>query len=72
MTEQGGGPEVLTLQDLPLPAPTAGEVQLSLRYAGLNYVDVYQRQGGRQAPKFPAILGKEGVGTVTALHWARA
>ena len=65
--DQNGGPEVLTLQDRPLPAPAAGEVQLRLRYAGLNYIDVYQRQGGRQAQNPPAVLGKEGVGTVTAL-----
>jgi len=65
--EENGGPEVLKVQERSLPAPAAGEVQVKLRYAGLNYVDVYQRQGGRQAPKLPVVLGKEGVGVVTAL-----
>ena len=65
--EQNGGPEVLKLTEQTLPDPSAGEVQVTLRYAGLNFVDVYQRQGGRQAPALPAVLGKEGVGTVTGL-----
>ena len=33
---------------------------MRLTYAGLNFVDVYQRQGGRQAPNLPAVLGKGG------------
>ncbi len=65
--EQNGGPEVLKMQDAPVLAPAAGEVQVRLRYAGLNFIDVYQRQGARQATEPPAVLGKEGVGTVTAL-----
>ena len=65
--EQSGGPEVLKMQDAPVLAPAAGEVQVRLRYAGLNFIDVYQRQGARQAAEPPAVLGKEGVGTVTAL-----
>ncbi len=65
--EQSGGPEVLKMQDAPVLAPAAGEVQVRLRYAGLNFIDVYQRQGARQAAEPPVVLGKEGVGTVTAL-----
>ena len=67
IVEQSGGPEVLKMQDAPVLAPAAGEVQVKLRYAGLNFIDVYQRQGVRQAGEPPAVLGKEGVGTVTAL-----
>jgi NADPH:quinone reductase len=67
VTEQHGGPEVLKLQDLDLTPPAAGEVQVKLRFAGLNFLDVYQRQGGRNAPRLPAVLGKEGVGTVTLI-----
>ena len=60
------------MQDAPVLAPSAGEVQVHLRYAGLNFIDVYQRQGGRQAPPLaeiqaPAVLGKEGMGVVTAM-----
>ena len=64
---QNGGPEVLNLTDIPNPKPATGEAQVRLTYAGLNFVDVYQRQGGRQAPRLPAVLGKEGAGVVTAL-----
>ena len=67
IVEQSGGPEVLKMQDAPVLAPAAGEAQVKLRYAGLNFIDVYQRQGVRQAGEPPAVLGKEGVGTVTAL-----
>ncbi|GGQ99865.1 quinone oxidoreductase family protein [Deinococcus ruber] len=64
---ENGGPEVLNIQELSLPNPAPGEAQVRLTYAGLNFVDVYQRQGGRQAPRLPAVLGKEGVGVVAAL-----
>ncbi|ULH15417.1 quinone oxidoreductase [Deinococcus sp. KNUC1210] len=64
---ENGGPEVLKLQELPLSPPAPGEAQVRLTYAGLNFVDVYQRQGGRQAPRLPAVLGKEGAGVVTAV-----
>ncbi|MGI8748729.1 MAG: quinone oxidoreductase family protein [Deinococcus sp.] len=62
---QSGGPEVLKLVELALPPPAQGEVRLRLRYAGLNYIDVYQRRG--QGVKFPLILGKEGMGVVEGL-----
>ncbi|MFC4452505.1 quinone oxidoreductase [Deinococcus sonorensis] len=61
-----GGPEVLKLREVPLAAPAAGEVQLQLRYAGLNFIDVYHRSGLYPLP-MPATLGREGMGTVEQL-----
>ena len=40
-----GGPEVLTLTDVPVPAPKAGEVLIKVAAAGVNRPDVLQRQG---------------------------
>jgi NADPH:quinone reductase len=64
VVEEYGGPEVLKLQQVDPAPPAAGEVQVQVRFAGLNYMDVYQRQGG---PLLPNVPGKEGVGTVTLL-----
>ena len=40
-----GGPEVLTLADLPEPAPGPGEVTITVRFAGVNFTDVLNRIG---------------------------
>lgn len=63
---ESGGPEVLKLNEIPEVAPAPGEVQVRLSFAGLNFIDVYQRQGQRGGGG-PGVLGKEGAGTVTAL-----
>ena len=39
------GQEVLTLTDLPTPAPKAGEVLVKLSAIGVNYIDTYHRTG---------------------------
>ena len=64
---ENGGPEVLRLEDVDLPAPGAGEVQIRHAAIGLNFVDVYFRSGLYKAPQFPLPLGKEAAGIVTAL-----
>ncbi|MFO0624521.1 MAG: hypothetical protein U0325_02815 [Polyangiales bacterium] len=46
-----GGPEVLAVQEVPTPAPKAGEVRVRVRFAGLNFSDV--AQAGRDAPRRP-------------------
>jgi hypothetical protein len=43
--EEYGGPETLRLRNLELPEPGTGEVRVSLRAAGLNFVDVHLRRG---------------------------
>jgi zinc-binding alcohol dehydrogenase/oxidoreductase len=63
---EDGGPEVLVVEDVPDPAPAAGEVLIALRAASLNHLDVWLRQGLPSVPK-PRILGADGAGTVAAL-----
>ncbi|MCO5998855.1 quinone oxidoreductase family protein [Actinoallomurus rhizosphaericola] len=65
MTEHGG-PDVLRLTDAPDPQPGPGEVAVELAAAGVNFRDVYERQG--VYPKeLPAVPGAEGAGRVTAV-----
>jgi NADPH:quinone reductase len=58
-----GGPEVLQLVDLPVPQPKPHEVVVKVSRAGVNFIDVYQRQG-RYRVALPFILGQEGAGVV--------
>src|SRR5271165_947832 len=64
---QTGGPEVLTLVDLPVPVPAAGEALVKLADAGVNFIDVYYRNGHYKAPSLPFVPGQEGAGVVEAL-----
>ena len=59
-----GGPEVLRLHDLPTPEPGAGEVLVKVAAIGINFIDVYYRNGSYPVPQFPFIPGSEGAGTV--------
>ncbi|MHB8189802.1 MAG: quinone oxidoreductase family protein [Ferrimicrobium sp.] len=61
-----GGPEVLEYVELPTPLPGRGEVQIKVAMAGINFIDIYQREGV-YALQLPAVLGSEGAGTVLAL-----
>ncbi len=61
-----GGPEVLTLEEMPDPQPHSGEVLVELAAIGVNYVEVYQRIG-RHPGQLPRVLGGEGAGTVIAV-----
>lgn len=61
-----GGPEVLTLGQLPDPSPGPGDVLVRLDAAGINFIEVYQRKGLYPMP-LPFIPGREGAGTVIAL-----
>src|ERR1700749_648256 len=67
--EQLGGPEVMKLTELPDPKPEAGQLVVKVAAAGVNFMDIYQRQGvgGYKPASFPVIQGAEGAGTVTAL-----
>lgn len=61
-----GGPDVLSVQDVPEPQPGPGEVSVAVRFAGVNYTDVRNRQGdGLGVPPF--IPGVEVAGTVRAV-----
>src|SRR5688500_9392529 len=61
---QTGGPEVLTLVDLPVPTPKANEAIVKIEAAGVNFIDVYFREGRYPSP-LPFINGQEASGTVT-------
>lgn len=61
-----GGPEVLTLDDIPVPEPKHGEARVKIEAIGLNYIDVYQRTG-LYPIQTPFTLGSEAAGVVDAV-----
>jgi NADPH2:quinone reductase len=61
---QTGGPEVLTLVDLPVPTPKANEAVVKIEASGVNFIDVYFREGRYPSP-LPFINGQEAAGVVT-------
>jgi NADPH2:quinone reductase len=61
---QTGGPEALVLVDLPAPNPKANEAVVQVKAAGVNFIDVYFREG-RYPAQVPFINGQEGAGVVT-------
>lgn len=62
-----GGPEVLSLDSVSLRAPRTGEVLIRQTWAGVNFVDIYQRTGLYALPPLPATLGVEAAGVVEAV-----
>lgn len=72
MIDGFGGPEVLSVRDVPVPEPKPSQVLIRVESAGIGIWDVGDRQGllakilGVQ-PKFPWILGSEGAGEVVAI-----
>jgi NADPH:quinone reductase-like Zn-dependent oxidoreductase len=63
-----GGPEVLRIEDVEVPPPGKGEVQIRVRALGLNRAEVMFRTGRYVSqPRFPARLGYEAAGTVAAV-----
>jgi NADPH2:quinone reductase len=64
--EQNGGPEVLKLVEVEVPAPADNEVTIQQHAAGLNFIDIYFREGLYKQP-LPHGLGAEGAGVVTAV-----
>ena len=62
-----GGPDVMVWEDVPTPAPGPGEALIKHEAVGLNYIDVYFRNGLYKAPTMPLVIGQEGAGTVLAV-----
>lgn len=67
-----GGPEVLQFKNLPVPEPGPGEILVKNAYAGVNFHDIYRRQGDyANSPtyptKLPVRLGIEASGIVTKI-----
>jgi NADPH:quinone reductase-like Zn-dependent oxidoreductase len=59
-----GGPEVLKIEQRPIPVPQRGEVLIEVKAFGLNRSELFTRQGLSPNVKFPRILGIEAVGRV--------
>jgi NADPH2:quinone reductase len=63
-----GGPEVLTFEDIEVPAPGPGQVKLKQHASGINYIDTYFRMGMYPSPVgMPFVAGNEGAGEVIAV-----
>src|SRR6188474_1946370 len=65
---KAGGPEVLTYEDVDLPAPGPGQIRIKQGAIGINYIDTYFRQGMYPPPNgYPFTAGNEGSGDVVAV-----
>jgi NADPH2:quinone reductase len=64
--KQTGGPEVMELVDLPVPQPKPNEAVIKIQAAGVNFIDVYNRQGHYKVP-LPFVPGQEAAGIVSAV-----
>lgn len=62
--QQPGGVEALQFVDIPVPKPKPNEAVVKIAAAGVNFIDVYLREGRYKAP-LPFVNGQEGAGVVT-------
>ncbi len=62
--KESGGPEVMTLVDIPVPKPKANEALVKITASGVNFVDIYVREG-RYKSQLPMVIGQEAAGVVT-------
>ena len=67
VVRQHGQPEVLQIAEMPDPRPGPGELLVDVAASGVNFMDIYQRQGNPPyASGLPYVPGAEGAGTVAA------
>ena len=64
VVHRAGGPEVLELEERPVPVPKSGEVLIRVKAFGLNRSELFTRQGHSPSVQFPRVLGIEAVGVV--------
>ncbi|MCB9745444.1 MAG: zinc-binding dehydrogenase [Alphaproteobacteria bacterium] len=64
VVRRGGGPEVLELEERPLPIPPEGWVRVRVRAFGLNRSEWFTRRGESPSVSFPRVLGIECAGEV--------
>jgi len=62
-----GGPEVMQLEDIPVPDPGPGEALVEIHVSGVNFVDTYLRSGLYKPPSIPFTPGAEAAGIVSKL-----
>jgi NADPH2:quinone reductase len=63
VAQEPGGPEQMTLVDVPTPEPGPGQVLVAVAVSGVNFLDVYHRSGLYKSER-PIVLGTEAAGTV--------
>ena len=63
---QTGGPDALVPVELPAPKPKANEAVVQIKAAGVNFIDVYFREG-RYPAQLPFVNGQEAAGVVTEI-----
>jgi NADPH2:quinone reductase len=61
-----GGPEALSVEQIAKPVAAANGVVVEMKFAGINYIDTYQRSGLYKVPT-PFTLGREGAGVVASV-----
>ena len=61
-----GGPEVLQLDEIPVPVPGPGQALVRIEAAGVNFIDIYHRTGLYKV-QLPYVPGQEGGGVGTAV-----
>src|SRR6478735_8264468 len=64
---QFGGPEVLQLEDLPIPTPGPGQVVVRAKAIGVNPVETYIRAGNYGPKSFPYTPGNDAAGTIESV-----
>jgi NADPH:quinone reductase len=62
--ERHGSPEVLALEEVPDPSAGDGEVLVDVESVGINFRDVYEREGRGYGSTPPAVIGVEGAGRI--------
>ena len=62
--QRPGGPDVLEVQDRPIPKPDEGWVLIRVKGFGLNRSELFTRQGHSPGVEFPRVLGIEAVGEI--------
>ncbi|MBX3552326.1 MAG: quinone oxidoreductase [Pseudolabrys sp.] len=63
-----GGPDVLTFEDIEVPAPGQGQIKVKQHACGVNFIDTYFREGAYPSPVgLPFVAGNEGAGEVIAV-----
>src|ERR1700688_2649273 len=64
---EGGGPEVMRIEDIAEARPVRGQVLVRNHAIGVNFIDIYFRGGAYLVPSLPFTPGNEGAGEIIGL-----
>jgi NADPH2:quinone reductase len=67
VVSETGGPEVLRVLERPDPDPGPEDLLVDVEAAGVNFIDIYQREG-RYPMELPFVAGSEGAGVVRSVR----